>query len=161
MFRRWPVAGVPTQHCGTLRHNVIAVDFVVDAIVQQTIGFPRVYRLARRATSRSGVAIRNLTGTEQTNNRVLVVPITTMFKTWESGKPVVTKGVITYINYPRTGSFFALLSAVAHFVILWKFDTYTESLRRGINRFRWIEYAFSSSLIMVLGYMMWGHFDFV
>ena len=46
---------------------------------------------------------------------------------------------------------FSLLSAFFHFLIaLVVFPKYKSELRRGRNRFRWIEYALSSTLMMVL-----------
>lgn len=40
-------------------------------------------------------------------------------------------------------------------------ETYTRDLAKGLNRFRWFEYALSSSLIIALLMMLWGYFDFV
>jgi hypothetical protein len=43
---------------------------------------------------------------------------------------------------------FAFMSAIAHFIVLWKQDKYFADLRKGINYFRWYEYAVSSSLMI-------------
>ena len=46
---------------------------------------------------------------------------------------------------------FLFLSALFHFIIATVgFHAYGEELRRGRNRFRWVEYALSSTLMMVL-----------
>jgi len=46
---------------------------------------------------------------------------------------------------------FSLLSALFHFLIAFVvFGSYKSELRRGRNRFRWVEYALSSTLMMVL-----------
>ena len=46
---------------------------------------------------------------------------------------------------------FSLLSALFHLIVgVVAFPLYTRELRRGRNRFRWVEYALSSTLMMVL-----------
>ncbi len=46
---------------------------------------------------------------------------------------------------------FPLMSALAHFIIaLPKNQAYVENLKKGINPYRWYEYAFSSSIMIVL-----------
>ncbi len=46
---------------------------------------------------------------------------------------------------------FPLLSAFAHFMIAYpKNEKYVENLKKGINPYRWYEYAFSSSIMIVL-----------
>jgi hypothetical protein len=46
---------------------------------------------------------------------------------------------------------FPLMSAAAHFIIAFvKNDTYNENLKKGMNPYRWYEYAFSSSLMIFL-----------
>ena len=46
---------------------------------------------------------------------------------------------------------FPLLSALAHFLIAFpKNKDYVENLKKGINPYRWHEYAFSSSIMVVL-----------
>lgn len=56
---------------------------------------------------------------------------------------------------------FALMSAFAHFLILWQWDSYTADLKRGLNRYRWWEYAISSSLMIVLICMLFGVYDLI
>jgi hypothetical protein len=46
---------------------------------------------------------------------------------------------------------FPLMSALAHFVIAYpKNKAYIENLKKGMNPYRWYEYAFSSSIMIVL-----------
>ncbi len=46
---------------------------------------------------------------------------------------------------------FPLMSATAHFTIAFvKNKTYNENLKKGMNPYRWYEYAFSSSLMIFL-----------
>lgn len=56
---------------------------------------------------------------------------------------------------------FLLLSALAHFLVSLPgiFERYAENLKKGINTARWIEYAFSSSLMIVVIVMLTGMYD--
>ena len=54
---------------------------------------------------------------------------------------------------------FLLISAVAHFLIYISKDRYTDELKRNINKFRWFEYAFSSSIMIVLIATLFGIYD--
>lgn len=58
-------------------------------------------------------------------------------------------------------SLFLFLSAAAHFIIVspWGNKIYNRDLERGINRFRWYEYALSSSLMIVLISLLFGVYD--
>jgi hypothetical protein len=52
---------------------------------------------------------------------------------------------------------FPLMSAAAHFIIAFvKNNTYNENLKKGMNPYRWYEYAFSSSLMIFLISMFAG-----
>jgi uncharacterized membrane protein len=56
---------------------------------------------------------------------------------------------------------FPLISAVAHFVIAYpKNKSYNEHLKNGMNPYRWYEYAFSSSIMIVLIALFLGIWDF-
>ena len=56
---------------------------------------------------------------------------------------------------------FPLLSSLAHFVIASvKNKDYNENLKKGINPYRWYEYAFSSSIMIVLIATFVGVWDF-
>jgi hypothetical protein len=58
-------------------------------------------------------------------------------------------------------SFFLFLSALAHFIIVSPAANaiYVRDLQKGINVFRWHEYALSSSLMIVLIAMLFGVYD--
>jgi hypothetical protein len=62
----------------------------------------------------------------------------------------------TFIRYT---SYFALLSAAAHWAVLSNWDRYEADLKKGLNRFRWAEYSLSASLIMTLLFLLWGNLD--
>jgi len=56
---------------------------------------------------------------------------------------------------------FPLISAIAHFVIAYpKNKSYNEHLKNGMNPYRWYEYAFSSSIMIVLIALFLGVWDF-
>ena len=54
---------------------------------------------------------------------------------------------------------FLFMSAIAHAIIVWKSKTYFADLQKGINRFRWYEYALSSSVMIVLIATLFGIYD--
>lgn len=57
---------------------------------------------------------------------------------------------------------FLFLSAFAHFIISIPkkvFNVYVDDLKKGINKFRWIEYAISSSVMIVLTAVLFGVVD--
>lgn len=56
-------------------------------------------------------------------------------------------------------SYFLLLSAFFHFIIVVYNKTYMEDLEKGINKFRWYEYALSSSLMITLIAVLFGVYD--
>ncbi|MDD2435648.1 MAG: heliorhodopsin HeR [Bacilli bacterium] len=56
-------------------------------------------------------------------------------------------------------SSFLFISALAHFIIVLKKDKYMEDLKKGINRFRWYEYALSSSIMVVLIATLFGVYE--
>lgn len=54
---------------------------------------------------------------------------------------------------------FLLLSAIAHGLIVLSGERYFKDLQKGINRFRWFEYALSSSVMIVLIATLFGIYD--
>lgn len=54
---------------------------------------------------------------------------------------------------------FLLISALAHGLIYLSKDYYVNELKKGINSFRWFEYAFSSSIMIVLISTLFGIYD--
>jgi uncharacterized membrane protein len=56
---------------------------------------------------------------------------------------------------------FPLISALAHFVIAFaKNKQYNDNLKKGMNPYRWYEYAFSSSIMIVLIALFLGVWEF-
>jgi len=56
---------------------------------------------------------------------------------------------------------FPLISAIAHFTIAFvKNESYNDNLKKGMNPYRWYEYAFSSSIMIVLIALFLGVWDF-
>jgi uncharacterized membrane protein len=56
---------------------------------------------------------------------------------------------------------FPLISAIAHFTIAFiRNEKYNENLKKGMNPYRWYEYAFSSSIMIVLIALFLGVWDF-
>jgi uncharacterized membrane protein len=56
---------------------------------------------------------------------------------------------------------FPLISAIAHFSIAYAVNSkYNENLKKGMNPYRWYEYAFSSSIMIVLIALFVGVWDF-
>jgi hypothetical protein len=90
------------------------------------------------------------------------LPLTTLFLDWSSGYPTQRLVVQGYLPFVAVTSGFSWMSAMAHFIVLMLFSTvYIPDLRKGINRFRWIEYAFSSSLMIGLIAMLFGMYDVI
>jgi len=54
---------------------------------------------------------------------------------------------------------FLLVSAFAHAIIVLNSNKYIEDLKKGINKFRWFEYAISSSIMIVLIATLFGVYD--
>ncbi len=55
---------------------------------------------------------------------------------------------------------FPLISAIAHFSLAFPYNKkYNENLRKGINPYRWYEYVFSSSIMIVLISLLVGIWD--
>lgn len=54
---------------------------------------------------------------------------------------------------------FLLMSAVAHMLVLLKFEAYLADLRREVNRIRWFEYAASSSVMICAIAILFGCYD--
>ena len=54
---------------------------------------------------------------------------------------------------------FLLISAAAHGIIYLNKNQYIEDLKKGINKYRWFEYAISSSIMIVLISTLFGIYD--
>lgn len=55
--------------------------------------------------------------------------------------------------------YFLLISALFHFIIVIYNEKYSSDLAKGINKFRWYEYALSSSLMICLIAILFGVYD--
>ena len=87
------------------------------------------------------------------------LPLTTVFTVWPRGYPQQELIVRGYLPFVAATSGFAFMSAVAHASVLIGYSCYVCDLRRRINRFRWVEYAFSSSWMIALIAMLFGCYD--
>lgn len=54
---------------------------------------------------------------------------------------------------------FLFVSAIVHGIVYLMSDKYFEDLKKGINKFRWFEYALSSSIMIVLIATLFGVYD--
>ncbi len=89
------------------------------------------------------------------------LPLTTLFLNWDDQKPkqeLITQG---FLQFAPIASIFSWLSSAAHFIIIIFFKTYIADLRKGINKFRWYEYALSSSVMIALIAMLFGMYDII
>ncbi len=91
------------------------------------------------------------------------LPVSTFSLNGPPGTPLEDGTIESVMSVPlawATASFL-LLSAIFHFVIASPigFKRYAAELRRGRNRFRWVEYALSSTLMMILIALVTGITD--
>ncbi|KAI9007692.1 membrane protein [Hyaloraphidium curvatum] len=86
-------------------------------------------------------------------------PLITTFPAWTRGYPEPALQVVGSLPFVPVTSGFAFLSAIFHaFTLIW-YKQYIADLRKGINKFRWIEYGFSSSLMIGLIAQLFGVYD--
>ena len=80
--------------------------------------------------------------------------VTARFASGPPGSPVDPAALEVLFSYPLGPAIalFSLLSAVFHLLIVspWGWSRYVAELARGQNRFRWVEYSLSASLMIVL-----------
>lgn len=92
------------------------------------------------------------------NLKAFKIPLVTSIPVWVAGADGVRRPEVPYLVQTRGSvpfvavcSGFAFLSAAAHFTVLAFFKVYLRDLKeRKINKFRWVEYALSSSLMIGL-----------
>lgn len=82
------------------------------------------------------------------------LPVTGAFANGPPGQPDGPLTVDHLFSY-RLGwavALFALLSSVFHFLVVspWGFERYVDELRHHRNRFRWVEYSLSASVMIVV-----------
>ena len=91
------------------------------------------------------------------------IPVWSYFLTFDQTQMrlVTDPNQIGEVPFGILVSMFLFLSALAHFIIVspWGNPIYNRDLDRGINRFRWYEYALSSSLMIVLIALLFGVYD--
>ncbi len=91
------------------------------------------------------------------------LPFTVSFLTYDEGlgRLVTETNNVGNIPIGAMVSIFLFMSAIAHFlVVLPKINSfYNDRLSKGINYFRWFEYALSSSVMIVIIAMLFGVYD--
>lgn len=91
------------------------------------------------------------------------LPVTTFALGGPPGTPIEQGMTNVVFDLPLAAgtSAFLFLSAFFHFLIAspWGFGRYVGELSRGRNRFRWVEYSLSSTLMIVLILMILGVSD--
>lgn len=106
---------------------------------------------------------------------IMLFLATSVIQTIAEFKPTITQFFITYnpqtqaletaskelfeLPFGILVALFLLISATAHGIIVWRSETYFADLRQGINKFRWFEYALSSSIMIVLISTLFGIYD--
>lgn len=91
------------------------------------------------------------------------VPVRSYFLTFDPNQMRLVTDMKEQFNLPFgvMVSLFLFISAIAHFIIVspWGNKIYNRDLKKGMNRFRWYEYALSSSLMIVLIAVLFGVYD--
>jgi len=89
------------------------------------------------------------------------LPVTASFLQGPPGTPAAAPETLFEIPLGLAVSLFVFFSALAHFTLVMPgvFGWYVKNLKRNRNYARWIEYSFSSSLMVVLIAMLPGIFD--
>ncbi len=104
-----------------------------------------------------------VTGLTIANIRDFRLPFTVSFLTYDQtiGSLVTETRNIGNLPIGAMVSIFLFLSAFAHLlIVLPKINTfYNDRLKKGINYFRWFEYALSSSVMIVIIAMLFGVYD--
>lgn len=91
------------------------------------------------------------------------LPITSSFQVFDTATNRLVPFHDTLVNLPigPMVAAFLFLSSLAHFAVSMPvfYNWYARNLEKGINHARWIEYAFSASLMIVLIGMLVGIYD--
>jgi len=96
------------------------------------------------------------------NLKKFKIQLITAIPSWSRGFPEAALQVRGNLPFVAVTSGFAFLSAAAHFAVLLGFQRYLHDLRENqINKFRWYEYALSSSLMIALIAMLFGMWDVI
>jgi len=98
-----------------------------------------------------------------TNIKAFKLPLIYYFQSYDksAGRLVLDSQVIGNIPIGVMVSAFLFLSAIAHFLVVLPGinSFYNSRLEKGINYFRWFEYALSSSVMIVIISMLFGAYD--
>ncbi len=91
------------------------------------------------------------------------LPVTSSFLKFDTltSRLTPTLHTITSLKIGPMVATFLFLSALAHLTNALGFKRYSANLMKGVNPSRWIEYAFSSSLMIVVIAMLVGIYDVV
>ncbi|WP_051063032.1 heliorhodopsin HeR [Ilumatobacter nonamiensis] len=96
-------------------------------------------------------------------NRDFELPTSTFTLNGPPGTPLADGSIEEFVGVPLAWgtAAFLFLSALFHFIIAspWGFSLYGRELRRGRNRFRWVEYSLSATLMIVLIALITGITD--
>ena len=91
------------------------------------------------------------------------LPVTTAFLEFDEATEKLVSNMETAFELPLAPviAAFLFMSALAHLLISAPgiYEWYTANLRKGVNYARWIEYAFSSSVMIVAIAMLFGMYD--
>lgn len=94
-----------------------------------------------------------------TGQGTFTIPVIGNYLEFIQGEGLVLTNTDTLFNLPflQLTASFLLISGIFHFLIafVWK-DEYRAGLKVGINKFRWYEYALSSSIMIVLISSLFG-----
>jgi len=86
--------------------------------------------------------------------------IWTTFLDYENGQIVSVQDVIASVPLGPLVASFLFVSAIAHLSLAtYAYEWYVANLRKGINYARWVEYAISSSIMIVLIAILVGIFE--
>lgn len=91
------------------------------------------------------------------------LPVTTAFLKFDEATDKLVSNPETAFDLPLAPlvAAFLFMSALAHFLISMPgiYEWYTRNLKKGANYARWIEYSFSSSVMIVAIAMLFGLYD--
>ncbi len=91
------------------------------------------------------------------------LPVTTSYLQFDTTSMELAPRLETvfHIHIGLFVAIFLLLSSIAHFLLVMPriYEWYIKNIKKGINYARWIEYSFSSSLMIVLIAMLVGVYD--
>lgn len=90
-------------------------------------------------------------------------PVLSYFLTWDAqaGRLVTQQNKVGELPFAILVAVFLFMSAIAHFIIVSPKTNaiYNRDLGKKINRFRWYEYALSSSVMIILVAQLFGVYD--